>query len=410
MRDLGSLAPLRQAPFRWLLAGGTATALGNAVAPLALAFAVLDLTGSVGDLGLVVGARSAATVVFVLFGGVVADRLPRHLVMVAASLLAAATQAVVAAAVLTGAATVPVLLVLALLNGGAAAFASPASAALLPQTVPPALRQQANAINRLGFNGAMIGGAALGGLLVALAGPGVGLAANAVTYAVAAGCFALVRVVGQPVSDSAGRRVFSDLRDGWSEFSSRIWLWSAVIGFLVINASYAGAVLVLGPAVAEDTIGRGGWGAVVAAQAAGMAVGTVIALHLRVRRLLLFAVLCIPGLLLLIVGLAVAPRIEVLVVAAVSAGASMGLFGVAWETTVQEHVPAEKLARVYAYIVLGGLIAVPIGQVVAGPAALRLGTGPALLAAAGIVALSVAGMLAVRQVRTLEHHPPDRRS
>src|SRR5215831_12357218 len=169
-----ALAPLRHAPFRYLAAGRLVTMLGNAVAPIALAFAVLDLTGSARDLGLVVAARSATMAVFLLFGGVVADRLPRQLVLVGSSVLAGLSQATVATMVLTHTATVGRLMVFAAVNGLASAFAFPASAALIAQTVPAAIRRQANALNRLGINTAMIAGASLGAMLVAVFGAGWG--------------------------------------------------------------------------------------------------------------------------------------------------------------------------------------------------------------------------------------------
>ncbi|MDI5943663.1 MFS transporter, partial [Micromonospora sp. DH15] len=130
------LAPLRHRAFRWLAAGRMVNMLGNGVAPIALAFAVLDLTGSVRDLGLVVGVRSLMTVLFVLFGGVVADRIPRRLVLVGSNVLGAATQAAVAAVVLTGTATIPLLLALGAANGVVSALAQPASAAATPPTGP----------------------------------------------------------------------------------------------------------------------------------------------------------------------------------------------------------------------------------------------------------------------------------
>ena len=123
-------APLRYAAFRYLAAGRLVNMLGNAIAPVALAFAVLDLTGSVRDLGLVVGARSLMNVLFVLFGGVLADRVPRRLVLVGSNLLGALTQATVATLVLTGTATIPLLLALGAANGVVSALAQPASAAV----------------------------------------------------------------------------------------------------------------------------------------------------------------------------------------------------------------------------------------------------------------------------------------
>jgi MFS family permease len=400
----GTLAPLRYTAFRYLVAGRAITMVGNAVAPIALAFAVLDLTGSVRDLGLVVGARSLTNVVFLLLGGVIADRLPRHLVMVAASLLAAGTQAAVAAAVLTGTATVPFLVVLSAVNGLAGALALPAASALVPQTVPEHARQSANALNRLFFNAAMIIGASVGGLLVAAVGPGWGLAVDAVTFALAAVLFGLVRVAPlAPRAPAHRASVLADLRDGWGEFASRTWLWVVVVGFCVINAALSGGIHVLGPVVADETVGRQAWGFVLAAETGGMVVGAVIALRLRVRRLLLFGVVCCTGEILLLLALGLAPVVGVLLLAAFVTGLAIEQFGVAWETTVQEHVPADKLARVYSYDMVGSFVAIPVGQVVAGPVADAVGVETALVGAAVLVAVSVLGMLASRDVRRLEH-------
>ena len=180
------LDPLRHVPFRFLLAGRTVNSLGNAIAPVALAFAVLDLTGSPTDLGLVVGARMLVNVLFLLFGGALADRMPKHLLMVGSSIAAAATQAAVAALVLTGTASIPLLIALSAVNGMAGALALPASSSILPQLVPAETRQQANALNRLCFSGAYIIGAPIGGVIVASVGPGWGIAVDAVTFALSA--------------------------------------------------------------------------------------------------------------------------------------------------------------------------------------------------------------------------------
>ena len=171
-----SWAPLRHREFRLLIGARVVSMTGNALAPIALAFAVLDLTGSATDLGLVVGARSLTNVALLLFGGVVADRMPRQFVLVGSSLAAMVTQACVAGVVLTGTAHLGLLMALSAVNGAAAAFTFPASSALVAQTVPPDLNESANAISRLGTNAALVGGAALGGVVVASVGPGWGIA------------------------------------------------------------------------------------------------------------------------------------------------------------------------------------------------------------------------------------------
>jgi MFS family permease len=404
----GMLAPLRYPPFRFLVTGRLVTMFGTAMAPIALAFAVLDLTGSVRDLGLVVAARSVVNVVFLLLGGVVADRLPRRLVMVVSSVLAAITQGMVATLVMTGTATVPLLMVLGAVNGMVSAFALPASAAILSQTIPDGIRKQANAINRLGFNASMIVGASVGGLLVATFGPGWGLIVDAATFIAAAACFGLVRVPAVRVSGLAAKRpsTVAELREGWREFTGRTWLLVVVVCFGPLNAAIVGGVQVLGPAVADGTVGRRVWGVVLAAQTAGMIAGGVLAMRLRVRRMLRLGVLCMAGQSLLLAALAIAPQAAVLIGCAFVAGMTLEQFGVAWETTMQQQIPADRLARVYSYDMLGSFIAIPAGEVAAGPLAQAIGTGPALLVAAGVVLTAVIGMLASRDVRRLEHRTP----
>ena len=215
--------------------------------------------------------------------------------------------------------------------------------------------------------------------MVALVGPGFGLAFDAATFAVATICYALVRVPDVRDRQAPRRRVLTDLREGWIEFTRRTWLWVVVLGFMFLNAVFAGALLVLGPAVADEAIGRAAWGLVLAAQTTGTVLGAMIALRLRVRRLLLTGVVCAASELSLLLGLAFAPQVGVLLVAALLTGMGPEVFGVAWETTVQQHVPADKLARVYSYDALGSHLAVPVGQVTAGPAALAIGVESTLL-------------------------------
>jgi len=403
------LAPLRHTPFRLLITGRTISALGNSFAPIALAFAVLDLTGSASDLGLVVGARTVVNVVFLLFGGVLADRMPKHLLMVGSSLAAALTQGGVAALVLTHTATIPLLIGLSAVNGMVGAVAMPASSAILPQTVPEDVRQQANALNRLSLNTAAIIGAPVAGLVVAAVGPGWGVAVDAATFVLAALAFALLRTPDPAVAAQAERpHLFADLRTGWSEFRSRTWLWVVVAGFCVLNAAWAGGVVVLGPVVADQTFGRRGWGFVLAAQTAGMLLGGLLAMRLRVRRLLYFGVFACLFMALPPLVLGVRPQLGLLIVAALVAGLMLEQFGIAWETTMQEHVPPEKLARVYSYDMVGSFVAIPVGEIAIGPISQAVGLEPTLIGAAVLIALAVLGMLSSRDVRTLPHKLPER--
>lgn len=186
---MSAQALLRHRPFLALLTGRSVSLAGNGLANIAITFAVLDLTGSATDLGIVLAARSVPQVVLLLFGGVLADRLPRHLVLVVSNLVCGLTQTVAATLLLTDHASVGALVALEAVNGASAAFIFPASAGLLPQTVPAGELQPANAIFRMLSTAAMVAGMSLGGVLVAGVGPGWGLAVDALSFVVAAACF-----------------------------------------------------------------------------------------------------------------------------------------------------------------------------------------------------------------------------
>jgi MFS family permease len=396
---------LRHADFRRLVTGRTFAEFGNAVAPVALAFAVLDLTGSAVDLGLVVGARSLANVLLVLFGGVLADRLPRSVILQGTETAAALTQAAIAVSVLGGFASVPLLLGLSMANGAVSAIALPASSSIVPQTVPAQVLQQANALNRMLANTGRFVGAAAGGVLVAAFGSGWAIGANAALFLCAALAYRRLRIAR--AERTSRSHPFTDLAEGWHEFRSRTWLWVVVLQFTLVNAAAAGGIFVLGPAVADETFGRAGWGLVLAAETAGWVLGGLVAAHWRPQRALAIGVALVLCNAIPLLALAKAPYVLLLVGVMVLTGCAMELGGVAWDVSLQENVPADKLARVYSYDVLGSIIAVPIGQVAAGPLAERFGREPVLLSGAALIVVATLFALASKQVRGLRRRTPE---
>ena len=402
--SVGMLGPLRHRPYRWLVGGRFVSYLGNAVAPIALAFAVLDLTGSPASLGLVVGARSLANVSLLLFGGVIADRLPRDLLLQGSSFAAAITQAVVAASVLLHFATVPFLVCLSIVNGAVAAIALPASAALTPQTVPATELRPANALLRILVNGALFGGAAVGGVVVAVVGPGWGIAADAAMYVLAGLAFSRIRLE-RTTAPTEHRNPLRDIREGWTEFASRSWVWVIVLQFMVVNACLAGGINVLGPSIADDTFGRSSWGFILAAQTAGLVLGGFLALRWHPKHALRVGVLLtlVEAVPLLVLGNA--PHVLVLMTAMLVAGVAMEQFGVAWDVSLQEHIPQDRLARVYSYDMVGSFVAIPLGQIVVGPLAEAWGTERTLTGAAALVTVATLLALCSNDVRQLQRRP-----
>jgi MFS family permease len=273
------------------------------MAPIGLAFAVLDiLHGSRTELGLVLAARAIPQAVFILLGGVIADRLPRHAVMVTSNVASMATQGAVAALLLTGNAELWEIVVLSVLNGTSAAFFFPASQGIVPQTVPEAMIQQANALLRLALNAANVFGAALGGVLVAAAGPGWAIAIDAASFGAAA-LFTSMLSLPEVVREHTPN-IVRELAEGWNAFRARSWLWSIVAQFSILNAVFVGAFQVLGPVQAKAHYGGARvWGLILGAEAAGLICGGLVMLRARPQRMLLVAtfstlVLALPLLLL----------------------------------------------------------------------------------------------------------------
>jgi predicted MFS family arabinose efflux permease len=373
------------------------------MAPVALAFAVLRLTHSTGDLGVVLASRSVSVVVFLLLGGVISDRLPRHVVMVGSSVLAGLSQSAAAALLLTGSAHIVALAALQVVNGATSAFSMPSTSAVVPQTVPPQVLRQANAVVRMGSNAAVIVGASLGGVVVAAFGPGWGIAADAASFFVAAVLFAGLRVAR--VNLGAGTSMISELADGWREFWTRTWLWVVVVEFAFINMAYGGAFNVLGPVVAEQRLGgAAAWGIIVAAQGGGLILGGIVSARRRARRPLLAGNSALLLQLPMLGLLAAAAPVPLVAVAAVLAGMGIEIFGVRWVTTMHEQVAASMQSRLFAYDALGSFVFIPAGQALAGPAQSLLGTGDAIWAGTTVIAISVIAVLFVPQVRSLRAH------
>ena len=395
-----AFGPLRLRDFRLLFTGELISLLGTAVAPIALAFAVLDLTGSATDLGYVLAAGWAPQVVFILVGGVLGDRLPRTLVMVGANLLSAAAQGVAAGLLLAGVAQVWQLALLQAVRGTATALFFPAAQAVVPEIVETELLQPANALIRLAQNSSTVLGAGIGGVLVAAAGPGWAIAFDAATYLASALILVWIRVTR--VVREAGQTIVRDLIEGWNEFRSREWLWVIVVcasvGNLVATASFG----VLGPLVAKLYLGGAtAYGAILASQGAGFIAGGVLSLRWRPQRPLLVSVLFLLPTAAEVACYAAVRETAVIAAVGFVAGLGLEVFGVNWITALQQHVPRQVLSRVSSYDALGSFVFIPLGLVIAGPLAAQLGVTETLWLFLAIGVASIGGALLSRDVRTL---------
>jgi MFS family permease len=399
---------LAEADFRNLYFARALSLLGDALVPVALAFAVLEIDRSASALGTVLAARTASLVLFLLIGGVIADRLPRKLVLIGSDVIRLVAHGAIAALILSGQARVWHLVLLSFLFGIGWAFFLPTSTGFVPETVSPRRLQQANALIAATFSAAQILGPAVAGILVVRVGAGWALGADSGTFLVSAIFVSRIRVKTLP-----GRRedsLIADLKEGWGEFTSRTWLWvdgvySAVTAFAVLPAFFA-----LGPIVAERSLdGVRSWATIVTAFGTGSVLGGVVLLKLRPRRPLLVGV---PPLMLLatpLLLLATSDLTTVVAAGAMAGGFGLTLFNTLFETTVQQHVPPAALSRVASidWMLSQGLQ--PVGYALVGPVTSTFGLQAPLVGAALWVIATTLIVLGVPSVRTLERRDADAR-
>jgi MFS family permease len=396
--------PLRSRNFRLLVTCNVISLTGSAVSFVAIPFAVLKIGGTASDVGYVATARLLPLIGFLLLGGVVADRLPRHRVMAAANAVQALAQGTSAVLILTGQARVWPLAALAAAGGIGAGFYYPAAQGLLPQTVPPDQRAQATALDQTGQGAASIAGAALGGLLVGLAGPGWGLAIDAATFAVAGTLRIGMRFPPMPTGPAPSLR--HDLREGWQEFSCRRWLWVTVLLFAFLVAISSATIDVLGPLVADTRLGGArSWGFIVAAYSAGAIAGGLAMIRFRPRRMLLVAILSVTAFSAVLFALAVPMAVPLDITASCFAGGCLEIFGVSWTTILQQEIPPEKLSRVSSYDALGSYVLAPAGIAIAGPLAAVFGPSAVLTAGGALVVLLPLLALLLPEIRNLRRRP-----
>lgn len=405
---LQQLRVLRHRDFRYLWLAQSSSVIGDCIVIVALALFVIELTGSATDLGLVLAAQSLPLVAFLLIGGVWADRLPRHRVMVATDLVRFTLHALLAVLIFTGSVQIWELVVIEALFGTAEAFFRPAANGLLPQTVPEAEIQPANGLSSLSNNIGEFAGPALATVLVLGLGAGWAFALDAGTFLLSAGLLARVRprrrATAAGVEDVPERAtVWTDIREGSREIRSRVWVWGTLAAFCAALFTGLAPWFVLGPVVAHEQYGDVGvYGVVAAALGVGTIVGSLLGAGWRPRypmRSAMLAILLWPASAVLY---AAGVTLFLVIPTTIVGGTGIALFDVWWVTALAERIPPEKLSRVSSYDWMVSLALLPLGYVLAGPLSHALGAVEVLLGGSALACLALAAGLLPRETRMLE--------
>ncbi|MEU1145676.1 MFS transporter [Streptomyces sp. NPDC005863] len=391
-------SPLRTLAFRRFVLAQLVSATGSAMAPLALAYAVIGAGGGAGALGIVLATNTVPTVVFLLVGGVLADRVSRSRLLFRGNLLAAAAQGALTLVVACGYAGTGSIAACGFVSGVAVALTSPAAQGVVAQLVAPGQLQQANALLRLPTNAVKVVGPVVGGMVVAVSGPAWALGFDAVTFAVAALLLLGLRL-GAPTDRGS---VLADLRAGWAGFRSRTWLWTYTAAGTVLVAAWLAGYQLLGPVISEERYaGARTWGLIQGAFSLGLLAGTVVCLRWKPIRLLTVAVTAGAGLAVPLAGLALGLPLPWLLLAAAVAGVTLDIAVVTWVTAFQQHVPEAELGRMSSFNQVGERLAIPLGYLLVALASSVFADRSVLLVCTGVIVAATLLNLCVRDVHRI---------
>ncbi len=386
------LRVLRHQDFRLLFLGQAASQIGDQVVIVALALFITQRTGSPTDLGVVLAAQTLPLVALLLFGGVWADRLPRHRIMIVADLVRATLHATLTVLIFTGAVRVWQIVVIEALFGAAQAFFQPAYSGLLPQTVPETLIQDARALSESVANVAFLVGPALATALVLGVGAGEAFAFDSATFILSA--LLLVRVRPRPRGAEYGAHsVLEDLRAGWREVRSRAWVWTTIVAFTGAVLCVYAQWYALAPVIARDVYGGAGvFGLLESVAGVGAVVGAIIGVRWKPSRPLRAGMLLVLAWPVQDGVFALGAPLALVVVCAFGTGFGFSLLMIWWETALARHIPAHALSRVSAWDWMGSLALLPVGYLLAGPLAATFGarTVRGVGSAVGLVLLLLA--------------------
>ena len=389
--------------FSMLVTARLISNVGNGLSPIALAYGVLSLPGADGsDLSIVMGARYLPLIIFMLFGGVFADRFQRNRIVGGSDIIGSALVAVSAISLIAGFSSILLLAIMGALFGFLNALWWPAMSGVLPEILPKEKLQEGNAIIGLMSNIGVVFGTLLGGVIVTLTSPGWALLIDGATFFIAGLIVWNLKLDAKSRIESPG--ILDDLRVGWREFISRSWLVTMVITFAFINMAFDSMITILGPLNFSDPeTGPRNWSYNLAGLTIGMMIGGIIVLKFKFKHPLFVSMILVAISGVWDFALAFDLSLAISIAAGIFSGIAVEIFLVTWSTSMQTHIPEESFSRVNAYDSLGSYGFAPLGIIIAGPLAEAFSVNSILFATGSITLLASVVALSIKSVRTLSN-------
>ena len=396
------LEPLRNRDFRLLWTGQTVSTFGDFVIAVALPFQILALGGGALELGIFGAITSVASIVFVLVGGAIADRVPRRRIILTGDLASGLVVGALAVLSATRGLCLEHLYASAAFFGAARSFFIPAIQALVPEIVPGEILQAANSVRGLSRQLGLLAGPVVGGVLVAVAGLPAAFGVDAATFLVSVLLFRLARPPRH--EPAAPAPLLRQVREGLTYTFAVPWLWIFIFAWAIVILGMVGPLEIALPILVTQVL-RGDarlFGTITAAVGLGQVVAGIALAQLRVRRLGIGICVCAAVGGVALAGMGVAADIPVVLGCAAAFGAQFVGVGVLWTTAVQKHVPRDLLGRVTSIDFFGGSLLLPLAPVIFAAIVVALGPGEAFVVGGAVSVLAAVLLLLVPSIRALE--------
>lgn len=401
-------APFRQSrPFPFLWLGQLISYLGSSVTMIILPVVVYTLTGSTTIMGFIMATYMLPNIVMLPLSGWIVDRYNRTTVMLFTDAARFFLMMTIAALLFSGKLSIGILFVLVALYGMMDGLFQPAYAAVRASVFTPEIRNSANALTQISNQAIRLIGPSLGGLLVTFLSAGWGLSLDALTYAASFGCLLFLRklIPYQKREITPASNVKGDFTEGLSILKGNPWLWITILAFSFINICFGGLVIVLIPWLFKVHLSLSPYvyGIAVTCSGAGaILAGLLFGWRSRWHRRGLFAYggALISGLALLL--MAFTTSAAVLCTLFALEGFGIMIFGLIWETSLQELVPQEAFGRVASLDMLGSFALLPIGYIVIGWLADQIGGTETIALFSGMGVLTILFVLLIPSIRKFD--------
>jgi MFS family permease len=402
------LTPLRHRDFRLLWSGMCVSLMGDGIFLVAMAWQVYALSNAPTALALVGIAMTVPTIMFLLLGGVVSDRLDRRRVMLAADVTRGIAVGLIAVLSLTGALELWHVVALVAVYGAGAAFFGPAFDAIVPDVLPASELAQANSLDQFVRPVALrLAGPALGGLLIDAVGIGAAFAFDAASFAFSAVAL-LAMATRAPRRAAEPASVGADIRSGFAYVRRHVWLWATFASAAVAYLLFMGPAEVLLPYLVKNEMGGSAsdLGLVFAAGGIG-SVGCAVVVGQRglPKRDITFMYLAWTAATVAVAGYGLATAVWQLMLASLCFNALETAGTIVWATAKQRHVPAALLGRVSSLDWLISIGLLPVSFALTGPVSGAIGAQATLVAAGvigGVVTFAALLLPGMRAVEGLE--------